>query len=82
MPETLRLYLTSACHLCEQAEALLQALSIRVETVEIADDEQLLARYGVRIPVLHDVHTDRELDWPFDLARVQHWVAAGISSDH
>lgn len=76
MQQTLWLYATSACHLCEQAEALLQRLGWSVETVEIADDEALLERYGTRIPVLRHVQTGRELDWPFDAATAQGWLMA------
>lgn len=65
-----RLYTTLGCHLCELAEALLQQvqreLPVTVQSVEIADDEQLVARYGVRIPVVERLSDHRELGWPFD----------------
>ena len=72
---TLILYTTSACHLCEEAEQLLQELGIAVLTVEIADDEQRLERYARRIPVLRDAQRDTELDWPFAAQQVQQWLA-------
>jgi hypothetical protein len=65
------LFGTSACHLCEQAEALLMALPLAeplpIEAVDISDDDALLARYGLRIPVLQRVQgaVVQELDWPF-----------------
>lgn len=69
-PHTLLLYHTEGCHLCEQAEALLrpfaQARGWRLERVDIARDDGLLARYGVRIPVVRDESRGRELGWPFD----------------
>ncbi len=74
MKLTLLLYTTSGCHLCEQAEALLQCAGALVEMVEIADDEALLERYGMRIPVLRHRETDRELGWPFDAAMIQCWL--------
>jgi hypothetical protein len=37
-----------------------------VQTVDIAEDDALSARYGERIPVLAASGTDVELDWPFD----------------
>ena len=75
------LYSTSACHLCEQAEGLLQTLQgARPElcwsTVDIAEDDALFARYGCSIPVLKRApraspqgaaRPARELAWPFDL---------------
>ncbi len=63
------LYSTSACHLCEQAEALLlpfaaRGLSIAVD--DISESDALFDRYGIRIPVLRHLESGRELDWPFD----------------
>ncbi len=80
MQRTLLLYATSGCHLCEQAEALLQSAGALVETVEIADDEALLERYGVRIPVLRHRETGGELDWPFDAAVIQRWLSQANSA--
>ena len=80
MKLTLLLYTTSGCHLCEQAEALLQSAGAPVETVEIADDEALLERYGVRIPVLRHRETGGELDWPFDAGVIQRWLSKANSA--
>ncbi|NMQ20203.1 glutaredoxin family protein [Candidatus Competibacter phosphatis] len=68
---TLVLYMTSGCHLCEQAEALVRQQTAWVSAIEIVDDVELLERYGVRIPVLRRLDTGNELDWPFDVAGVQ-----------
>jgi hypothetical protein len=63
------LYGTTACHLCEVAEALLCALSkerpdFRFTKIDISDTDELVERYGIRIPVLR--HPDgTELGWPF-----------------
>jgi hypothetical protein len=61
------LYGTSACHLCEQAEAIISALPspLNVQKIDIAEDEQLSEKYGIKIPVLKSMHTQRELHWPF-----------------
>jgi hypothetical protein len=65
MPQLI-LYSTSGCHLCEQAQRIVQnTLGAPAPEVDIADDEQLLARYGVRIPVLRRTDTDAEIGWPF-----------------
>ena len=62
------LYGTAGCHLCELAEALVAPLldqrPLRLNYVDIADDESLMERYGVRIPVLR--RGESELGWPFD----------------
>ncbi|QEA39453.1 glutaredoxin family protein [Pistricoccus aurantiacus] len=53
----LRLYTTLGCHLCEQLEARLMPFlneNVRLERIEIAEDDRLVARYGERIPVLQD----------------------------
>ena len=69
VPEFL-LYHTLGCHLCEDAEAILAPLSARLKVsyrkVDIADDDLLVERYGVRIPVLCHVASSAELGWPFD----------------
>ena len=62
-------YTTSQCHLCELAEALLVSTPmpepIPVDVVYIAQSEELVERYGTRIPVLRRNDTGVELDWPF-----------------
>ena len=65
---TLILYSTLGCHLCEEAKALLMPLLVRsrwqLQEVDIAEDDDLLANYGIRIPVL-SIPSVGELDWPF-----------------
>lgn len=67
--QSVTLYGTSACHLCEQAEALLlETLAIRPQwhylKVDISESDQLFERYGLLIPVLA-LADGRELRWPF-----------------
>ncbi|MDG9884465.1 glutaredoxin family protein [Pseudomonas putida CSV86] len=72
LPEC-QLFGTLGCHLCEVAEALLMPLvehGLLVELVDIADDQLLFERYGLRIPVLRRCDTGAELDWPFDVDQV------------
>jgi hypothetical protein len=58
---------TAGCHLCEEAYAVLEMAScsvpLQIRTIDIAEDEQLLAVYAERIPVLR--HRNGELCWPF-----------------
>ena len=67
----LTLYGTAGCHLCEVAEALLaqgivhQPARYAVNIADIADDAQLMEHYGLRIPVLLDLGSGAELEWPF-----------------
>ncbi|MGM0982410.1 MAG: glutaredoxin family protein [Pseudomonadota bacterium] len=74
----LRLYTTLGCHLCEQLEALLATLCderYRLERIEISDDDGLVARYGVRIPVLVD-ESGGELDRGMEPDRLAGWLAS------
>ena len=75
------LFGTYGCHLCEQAEWLLQPLRDSgrwqlkvVDIADHADSDALIARYGLRLPVL--LFGTHELDWPFDLVQVEQWLAS------
>ncbi len=63
------LYGTTACHLCEMAESILCALAeeradFRFTKIDISDTDELMDRYGIRIPVLRHPY-GAELGWPF-----------------
>lgn len=80
-PQRYTLFGTSACHLCEVAEELLETLcrgdaAIDFEKVDISESEDLLLRYGVTIPVLRDPG-GRELGWPFTAEQLRAFVGAG-----
>lgn len=59
------LFGTSACHLCELAEALLTQVGATFEHIDISDSDELFERYGTTIPVLRR-EDGAELNWPFD----------------
>jgi hypothetical protein len=64
---TLRLYGTDACHLCDMAKALLLpwvAEGWSVELIDIAEDDVLLEVFASLIPVLECVD-GTQLRWPF-----------------
>jgi len=74
-----RLFGTSACHLCELAEEMLERLVeggmvAPYEKVDIADSDDLFERYGLLIPVLKAPGGD-ELRWPFDEAELRRFIA-------
>ncbi|HEX5397407.1 MAG TPA: glutaredoxin family protein [Candidatus Limnocylindria bacterium] len=54
MPSRMTLYERAGCHLCEDAAALLDEVigPDRYERVDIEPDDDLLVRYGHRIPVV------------------------------
>lgn len=69
---------TLGCHLCELAkqeiEPLLLPLSLVIEEVDIANDEELLKKYGVRIPVIKLAGQSQELGWPFDIQQAAEFL--------
>ncbi len=74
------LYSTSACHLCETAKEILAPLLIQhglqMDVIDISTDDQLIDKYGIRIPVLHCPGVENDLGWPFSLDDVQSWIAS------
>jgi len=63
------LYSTPACHLCETAHAVIAPclgnLRISLQEVDISDSDDLMEKYGIRIPVLRFSDNEQELGWPF-----------------
>lgn len=57
------LYGTEGCHLCHEAQVLLDQMHLTWTDVDIIENDALLETYGIRIPVLR--YCDRELNWPF-----------------
>ena len=74
----IRFFTTLGCHLCEDAEVLLNTLVnngiIQVESVDIFDDDELMALYDIRIPVIKRLDTGEELGWPFDVQSLSQFV--------
>ncbi len=62
------LFGTQGCHLCEQAEQLLEQYDapVNYQKKEITENQDWLNKYVVRIPVLHHIESRQDLDWPFD----------------
>ncbi len=76
----IKLYTTTGCHLCEEAELMLLYLigkeqsfaNIQVQKIEIAENDRLVELYGIRIPVLSKL--ENELGWPFSLDELHAWL--------
>lgn len=68
--ERVEFYTTLGCHLCEQAMDIINSTLNReffeIISFDIADDDELMEKYGVTIPVVKRCETGRELNWPFD----------------
>ena len=73
------LYSTLACHLCEIAEEIvsnrISVTDFLLTKMDIADDLELLKKYGVSIPVLYSEKKNKELFWPFDGGCVDDFLA-------
>ena len=46
------IYTTRDCCLCEEAQGVLAEFSLEIETVDISDDPEKLAEFGVQVPVV------------------------------
>ena len=75
---SLVLFQTLGCHLCEEALVVMKASrkldGAALESIDIADDDELLERYGTRIPVLRRLDSGAELDWPFTSEEVARFL--------
>ena len=83
MKVDLTLYHTEHCHLCEMAAELCSAVLnpdfFTVTLVDIANDDALIERYGIRIPVLRVDRDGRELGWPFDAELLIGFLSSTLS---
>ncbi len=75
----LTLYSTDGCHLCERAETVLNEVAqhnpeLSWQVVDIAPDEQLSERYGIRIPVILLEGAEYDLGWPFTADDVRRYL--------
>lgn len=76
------LYGTEGCHLCEEAEVILNRLIEKrpelseVELCDITTSDELMARYGVRIPIIKSQQSGDELGWPFDEQQLSQFLLA------
>lgn len=69
MTNSVTLYFTDGCHLCELAAELLDQLTVTFHHQDIIDSPDLVARYGTTIPVVRK-SDGTELNWPFDAAQL------------
>lgn len=72
------LYSTLGCHLCDHAIAIVQPHlvdGLSLEIIDIAEDDTLMAHYGIRIPVVQHKQSQQEIGWPFDEPEFLNWLA-------
>ncbi len=70
MMKNIALYSTSHCHLCDQAETMLKGLQchykFNYQVIEISENNTFLNLYELKIPVLKELDSQTEMNWPFD----------------
>jgi len=71
---SLTLFSSPGCHLCEQAEDIVDYVGVSFAVVDISSDVDLVRQYGIRIPVLKRAD-GAELAWPFDALDVERFTA-------
>jgi Glutaredoxin-like domain (DUF836) len=76
---------TTGCHLCEQAEtivneALTDSSDFILEYIDIAEFDNWQHQYALRIPVIFHPETQNDLGWPFDLKHVTQFIS-GLKHD-
>lgn len=76
------LYTTLGCSLCEKAKAeiwpVLENFQLRLDSVDIADDEQLTRLFGWSIPVVGLGDVEDVLCWPFTAGELAQWLQARL----
>jgi hypothetical protein len=75
----LLLFGTAGCHLCEQAEQIINDcfpnnFELTIETIDIAEYEQWQEQYAIRIPVLYHPETTKDLGWPFNQTHIKEFI--------
>lgn len=76
--QTITLYSTLGCHLCEQAKELawpvLSYHQLKLIEVDIANDDTLMEKFALTIPVL-EKEGGQQLNWPFDQDQLHQWLS-------
>ncbi|HFB65623.1 MAG TPA: glutaredoxin family protein [Aeromonadales bacterium] len=74
--DNILLLTTEFCHLCEQAESLLNDYchqnGMSYKKLDIVDDEKLLEQFRTSIPVV--CYHDGTICWPFDATELNQFM--------
>ncbi|MCD2449277.1 glutaredoxin family protein [Methylicorpusculum oleiharenae] len=71
---------TAGCHLCEEAELILNECiqsnpQMEVQLIDIAEEEHWQALYAICIPVLLHAESQNELCWPFNSIDILEFIS-------
>ncbi|HMM66004.1 MAG TPA: glutaredoxin family protein [Dokdonella sp.] len=73
------LYQRDDCALCDEAiDVLARAGVPDFSSIWIDNDMELEVLYGDRVPVLRDLVSGREIDWPFDERKLAGFLDPGM----
>lgn len=75
---TILLYTTDACTLCDNALSMIKVCinkqTQRLSVIDIVEHDDLIERYGDKIPVLYRADKHSQLNWPFSPADVHNFL--------
>ena len=70
----LLLFTRPGCHLCEHVMGMLETHGQRWSPVNVEEDEELEAYYGLTVPVLRCPAHEKELHFPFGEAQLKRFL--------
>ena len=73
MTNSVTLYYTDGCHLCDDAIVLLEQLNLSYQPIDIVDHSGLIELFGTLIPVV-EKQSKATLNWPFSLQQLQEFI--------
>ena len=78
MTNSVKLYYTDGCHLCDDAIVLLEQLNLSYQKIDIVEDDSvendsLVALYSTLIPVV-EKQSKATLNWPFSLQQLHEFI--------
>jgi len=74
MTNSLTLYYTDGCHLCEDAIVLIEQLNLTYQKIDIVENNKLIELYSTLIPVVEN-RVGATLNWPFSLQQLQEFTS-------
>jgi len=74
MTNSLTLYYTDGCHLCEDAIVLIEQLNLTYQKIDIVEKNKLIELYSTLIPVVEN-RVGATLNWPFSLQQLQEFTS-------
>lgn len=82
---TLKLFSRNECHLCDQAELLINEVlaeyeghnNFVIKKIDIENDAILKEKYGLIIPIVLRTDSQKELGWPFPKSRLRIFLETG-----